>query len=180
MKRELKPGTVLIPCPAVIVSVGDETESNLITLSWVANLCSNPPRMGIGVVPKRHSYGLLKRIGDFVINVPSKNQIEGTVICGTRSGRDIDKFEATGFTPKPSTQITSPMISECPLNIECRTWKIIEVGSHHLFIADVVAAHIDEKVLNKDGTPDLTKMGLFTYNPLVGQYWIVNEYLRDR
>ncbi len=180
LKRELKPGTVLIPCPAIIVSVGDEKESNLITLSWAANLCSRPPRMGIGVVPKRHSYGLLKRVGDFVINVPSRDQIEAVVLCGTRSGRDVDKFEATGFTSSPSTQITSPMIEECPLNIECKTWKIIEVGSHHLFIADVVAAHIDEKVCNPEGEPDLEKMALFTYNPLVGQYWAVNKFLRDR
>lgn len=180
MKREIKPGTVLIPCPAVIVSVGDETETNLITLSWVANLCSNPPRMGIGVVPKRHSYDILKRVGDFVINVPSKDLIGETVLCGTKSGRDLDKFEATGLTAKPSMQITSPMIAECPLNIECRTWKIIEVGSHHLFIGDVVAAHIDEQVLDEQGEPDLAKMGLFTYNPLVGQYWTVNEFLRDR
>ncbi len=180
MKRQIRPGTVLVPCPAAIISVGDEKESNLITLSWVGNLCSKPPRMGIGVVPKRHSYGLLKRIGDFVINVPSRDQIEATVLCGTKSGRDVDKFTATGLTPKPSTLITSPMISECPLNIECRTWKIIEVGSHHLFIGDVVAAHIDEKVLNDEGEPDLKKMALFTYNPLVGQYWAVNEFLRER
>lgn len=180
MKRELKAGTVLVPCPAVIVSVGDEKETNLITLSWVANLCSNPPRMGIGVVTKRHSYGLLKRIGDFVINVPSRSQIKETVICGSKSGRDIDKFEVTGFTPKPSTKITSPMISECPLNIECRTWKIIEVGAHHLFIGDVVAAHIDEEMLDDEGKPDLAKMKLFTYNPLVGQYWAVNKFLRNR
>ena len=180
LKRELKPGTVLVPCPAAIISVGDETESNLITLSWVANLCSKPPRMGIGVVPKRHSYGLLKRIGDFVINIPSQDQLEATVLCGTQSGRDVDKFEATGLTPQPSMQITSPMIRECPLNIECRTWKIVEVGSHHLFIGDVVAAHINEEVLNTEGEPDLAKMAIFTYNPLVSQYWAVNEFLRNR
>lgn len=168
-----------MPCPAALISVGDETEKNIITLSWIANLCSRPPRMGIGIVPKRHSYGLLKRIGDFVINIPSKEHIEAVVICGTKSGRAIDKFDVTGFTPMPSTQITSPMIAECPLNIECKIWKVIEVGSHHLFIGDVVAAHIDDYVLDEKGEPDLAKMKLITYNPLVGQYWAVNEYLRE-
>jgi flavin reductase (DIM6/NTAB) family NADH-FMN oxidoreductase RutF len=175
VKQQKKWGTVMVPCPVVLVSVGDETEANIITLSWAANVCSKPPRMVIGVRSERHSFGLLKRIGDFVINIPSANHLKAVVLCGTKSGQTVDKFKATGFTKQPSTEITSPMIAECPLNIECKTWKIIELGSHHLFIGDVLNVHIDEPVLTENGKVDLKKMNLFTYNPLVGQYWSLGQ-----
>lgn len=178
MKRELKPRTVMVPCPVALVSVGDEQKTNIITISWAANVSSRPPRMGISVVPKRHSYGILKRVGDFVINIPSKDLVEAAVTCGTKSGRDIDKFKTCNFTPKPSKQITSPMIADCPLNIECKTWKVIELGSHHLFIGDVVAVHIDEDILDEEGEPDLTKFSVFAYMPLVMEYWVVDSFLR--
>lgn len=171
----MKWGTVMVPCPVVLVSVGDETEANIITLSWAANVCSKPPRMVVGVRPERHSFSLMQRIGDFVINIPSANHLEAVSLCGTKSGKTVDKFEATGFTKQPSTKITSPMITECPLNIECKTWKVIELGSHHLFIGDVVNVHIDDAVLTEDGKVDFVKMNLFTYNPLVGQYWSLGQ-----
>ena len=179
MKQQKKWGTVMVPCPAVLVSVGDETEANIITLSWAANVCSKPARLAIGVRPERHSYNLLQRTGDFVINVPSAELLKAVVLCGTQSGKTVDKFAATGLTPQASTQITSPMIAECPLNIECKTWKIIELGSHHLFIGNVVNVHIDEAVLTDEGKVDLQKMNLFTYNPLVGQYWSLGEQLEQ-
>jgi flavin reductase (DIM6/NTAB) family NADH-FMN oxidoreductase RutF len=179
MKRELKPGTVLVPCPVVLVSVGDKEEQNIITISWTANMSSRPPRMGIGVVPQRHSYDLLKRIGDFVLNIPSANQIESAVLCGTKSGQTINKFEACQFTPSPSTQIISPMIAECPINIECKTWKVVEVGSHHWFIGDVRAVHINHDKLDEVGEPNMEKLSIIAYIPLVGQYWLVNQFLRE-
>ena len=177
MKHQKKWGTVMVPCPAVLVSVGDVAESNIITLSWAANVCSRPPRMAIGVRPERHSYAILRRTGDFVINIPSANHLKAVILCGTQSGKTIDKFKATGFTPQPSTKITSPMIAECPLNIECKTWKIVEIGSHDLFIGDVVNVHIDDEVLTAEGKVNLEKMKLFTYNPLVGQYWSLGQKL---
>ena len=178
MKRELRPGTVMVPCPVTLVSVGDEREANIITLSWAANISSRPPRMAVGVRPERYSYSILKRVGDFVINIPSTDFIEAAVTCGTKSGRDTNKFEACNFTAKPSLHISSPMIAECPLNIECKTWKVVEVGSHHLFIGDVVAVHIDEEVLDKDGEPDLSKLNIFAYIPLTREFWAVNKFLR--
>jgi flavin reductase (DIM6/NTAB) family NADH-FMN oxidoreductase RutF len=177
MKQQKRWGTVMVPCPAVLVSVGDEAEANIITLSWAANVCSKPPRMAIGVRPERYSYALLQRTGDFVINIPSAEHLNAVVLCGTQSGKTIDKFKATGFTPQPSTKINSPLIEECPLNIECKTWNVFELGSHHLFIGDVMNAHIDEKVLTVEGKVDLSKMNLFTYNPLVGQYWSLGQKL---
>ncbi len=178
VKRTQKWGTVLVPCPVALVSVGDGTKANIITISWTANLSSRPPRIGISVVPKRHSYDLLQRFGNFVINIPSADQMDAVMICGTKSGKNINKFEATGFTPISSTKISSPMISECPLNIECKTWKVIEVGSHHLFIGDVVVVHIDEAVLDANGEPDLTKFAIPAYLPLVREFWAVNQFLR--
>lgn len=178
LKRELNPGTVLVPCPVALVSVGDEKEKNIITISWTANVSSRPPRMAISIVPKRHSFGLLKRIEDFVINIPSKDLIEAAVTCGTKSGRSIDKFRECNFSAEPSSKITSPRIAECPLNIECKTWKVIEVGSHHLFIGDVVAVHIDEDVLDAEGEPDLKKFTVIAFMPLTRQYWTVDSFLR--
>ncbi len=180
MKQEHKPATVLVPCPAVLVSVGNEMGANIITLSWVANVCSKPPQIAIGVRPNRHSFGLLEQIGDFVVNVPSEDLLEAVITCGTKSGRSIDKFATCNLTPEPSSKVTSPRIKECPLNIECKTLQVIELGAHHLFVGEVLAWHIDDKVLDEDGEPDIAKMRLITYNPLVGQYWSLGTHLRGR
>ncbi|MFX0168505.1 MAG: flavin reductase family protein [Candidatus Hodarchaeota archaeon] len=178
MKHEIKPTTAMVPCPAVLVSVGDKEETNIITISWAANVCSNPPRVVISVRPDRHSYALLQRTGDFAINIPATDQLGAVILCGTKSGKTVDKFKATGFTPQASTEIASPIIAECPLNIECKTWKVIELGSHHLFIADVLKIHINKDVLNEKGRVDLGKLNLLTYNPLVGQYWSLGHQLQ--
>jgi flavin reductase (DIM6/NTAB) family NADH-FMN oxidoreductase RutF len=180
MKQEHKPATVLVPCPAVLVSVGNEMSANIITLSWVANVCSKPPQIAIGVRPQRHSFGLLGQIGDFVVNVPSEDLLEAVVTCGTKSGRSIDKFTTCNLTPEPSSKVTSPRIKECPLNIECKTRQVVELGAHHLFVGEVLTWHIDEAVLDAEGEPDLAKMKLFTYNPLVGQYWSLSSHLQGK
>jgi len=170
MKQLIDPGTVMVPCPVVLVSVGDKEKANIITLSWAANVCSEPPMIAIGVRTKRHSFELLRRAGDFVVNVPSKSLLKAVVICGTKSGRDIDKFKVCKLTPQPSLKVKSPGIAECPLNIECKTQQIVELGSHHLFIGQVEAVHIDDKVLTAKGEPSAAKMGLFVFLPLTGEY----------
>ena len=178
MKRELKPTTALIPCPVVLLSVDGPDRSNIITLSWAANVCSNPPTVVVGIRPERYSYNLVKAAGEFVLNIPSSDSIEGTVFTGTKSGKDHDKFAEGGFTPEHASKVKAPMIKECPINIECKTREIIPLGAHHLFIADVVAVHIDEKSLGKDGRFDASTTELFTYLPLNGQYWTLGDKLR--
>lgn len=171
MKRQLNPRTAVVPCPVVLLSVAGEDRPNIITLSWVANVCSKPPTVVAGIRPERHSYDLVKEAGEFVLNIPSTEQIEGTKFAGSRSGREYDKFVEAGFTPEPATMVDAPMIKECPINIECRTTQIISLGAHDLFIAEVVAVHIDDSTLDEKGDFDASKITLFTYLPLNGEYW---------
>jgi flavin reductase (DIM6/NTAB) family NADH-FMN oxidoreductase RutF len=178
MKREMKPTTALVPCPVVLLSVYGPDRPNIITLSWAANVCSNPPTMVVGIRPERYSYNLVKSAGEFVLNIPSTNLIEGTVFVGTKSGRDYDKFSECGFTPEPASKINAPMIKECPISIECKIRNIIPLGAHDLFIVEVVSIHIDESVLDEKGRFDASKTELFTYLPLNGQYWALGEKLR--
>ena len=175
MKREINPGTVMVPCPVVLLSVDGPDRPNIITLSWAANVCSKPPTMVVGIRPERHSYDLVKNAGEYVLNIPSVDQLEGTVFAGSKSGRDFDKFSECGFTPERASKINAPMIKECPINIECKTKQIVPLGAHDLFIAEVVTAHIDESVLDEKGRFDASKSTLFTYLPLNGQYWSLGE-----
>jgi flavin reductase (DIM6/NTAB) family NADH-FMN oxidoreductase RutF len=175
MKREINPGTVMVPCPVVLLSVDGPDRPNIITLSWAANVCSKPPTMVVGIRPERHSYDLVKNAGEFVLNIPSVEQLEGTVFAGSKSGRDFDKFSECGFTSEPASKIKAPIIKECPINIECKTRQIVPLGAHDLFIAEVVTAHIDESVLDEKGRFDASKTTLFTYLPLNGQYWSLGE-----
>lgn len=178
MKREIKPTTALMPCPVVLLSVSGPDRPNIITLSWAANVCSSPPTMVVGIRPERYSHDLVKTAGEFVLNIPSAELIEGTVFAGTKSGRDYDKFSECGFTPESASKIKQPMIKECPINIECRIRNIVPLGVHDLFIVDVLSVHIDESVLDENDKFDASKTNLFTYLPLNGQYWTLGEKLR--
>jgi len=178
MKKLMNPTTALVPCPVVLLSVAGEDKPNVITLSWAANICSRPPSIGIGIRPSRFSYDMVKLAGEYVINIPGSDLIEGTKFCGTKSGRDYDKFTECGFTPVPATKVNAPLIKECPINLECRTTEIVNVGAHDLFIAEIVAVHIDEDVLNEVGRLDTSKASLFTYLPLTGEYWKLGERLQ--
>jgi len=177
MKREMNPTTAMVPCPIVLLSVSGPDRPNIITLSWAANVCSKPPTMVIGIRPERHSYDLVKDAGEYVLNIPSSDQIEGTIFAGTKSGRKYDKFSECGFTPEPASKIKAPMIKECPISIECKTREIVPLGAHDLFIADVLSVHIDESVLDDEGRFDTSKANLFTYLPLNGQYWTLGKKL---
>jgi flavin reductase (DIM6/NTAB) family NADH-FMN oxidoreductase RutF len=173
----MNPGTVVVPCPVVLLSVAGEDRPNIITLSWVANVCSKPPMIVVGIRPERHSHNLVKDAGEFVLNIPSSEQIEGTEFAGTKSGRNHDKFTEGGFTPEPATKVNAPMVKECPINIECKTTQIIPLGSHDLFVAEVVAVHVNESTLNEKGRFDASKTSLFTYLPLNGQYWTLGKQI---
>jgi flavin reductase (DIM6/NTAB) family NADH-FMN oxidoreductase RutF len=173
----MNPGTAIVPCPVVLLSVAGEDRPNIITLSWVANVCSKPPTIVAGIRPERHSYNLVKKAGEFVLNIPSIELIEGTEFAGTKSGRDFDKFAECGFTTEPAIKVNAPMIKECPINIECKTTQVIPLGAHDLFIAEVVAIHVNESALNEKGRFDASKTSLFTYLPLNGQYWALGKQI---
>ncbi|MFW9918056.1 MAG: flavin reductase family protein [Candidatus Thorarchaeota archaeon] len=167
--------TALVPCPVVLLSVRGEDRPNIITLSWAANICSNPPSIAVGIRPNRHSYDLVKDAGEFVLNVPGKGQFDAAVFCGSKSGKDFDKFEECGLTAVPASKVDAPMIGECPISLECKTTQIVNVGVHDLFIAEVVAVHIDESVLDENDRFDASKADLFVYLPLNAQYWSVGD-----
>ena len=149
MKQDWKPGTMIYPLPAVLVSCGsNESEYNIITVAWTGTICTNPPMCYISVRPERHSYSILKKNMEFVINLTTKDMAFATDWCGVRSGKDHNKFEEMKLTPGKSTVINAPIIEESPLCIECRAKEIISLGSHDMFIADVVNVKADDKYLN--------------------------------
>lgn len=148
-KRVQKPSTALYPLPVVLVSCGKGARANIITLAWAGTICSDPPMVGLGIRPSRHSFELIKEEEAFVVNVPRAGQVQMVDYCGMVSGRDTDKWEACGFTQKAGVDVDVPMIAECPVNIECSLKEIVPLGSHHLFIGEVTAVQVDVDVLDE-------------------------------
>ena len=149
-KQEWKPGNMLYPLPAVMVSCADKKgNSNILTVAWAGTVCTNPPMVSISVRPERYSYPILKETGEFVINLTTKELAFATDYCGVKSGRDVDKFKEMGLTPIPASEVKAPMIKESPVNIECKVRQILPLGSHDMFLADVVAVHADEKYMDE-------------------------------
>lgn len=175
VKQNWKPGTMIYPLPAVLVSCGNEpAEYNIITVAWVGTICTNPPMCSISVRPERHSYPILKKNMEFVINLTHKEMAYATDWCGVNSGRDYNKFEAMRLTPGKAAVVGAPVIDESPLCIECRVREIISLGSHDLFIADVVNVQADEKYIDAGtGAFDLQKAGLLAYSH--GKYYELGE-----
>ncbi len=169
------PTTALYPVPAVLVSCGVDSEANIITLAWVGTLCSDPALIGIGVRPSRHSHKLIEEVRQFVVNLPTADQVEWVDYCGTVSGRDEDKWSACGFSPVSGTDVQVPLIAECPVNIECRLRQTFRLGSHDLFIGEVVAVQVDEEVLDERGELDIAKARPLAY--VNGYYRRVGELL---
>ena len=174
----MPPHTAVVPCPVALLSVAGDEKPNIITISWVVNVCSKPPSVVVGIRPQRHSHALVRKAGDFVLNIPSTNQIDEVEFCGSKSGREYDKFTECKFTPIPSSKIKSPMIKECGINLECITTKSLNLGVHDLFIAEIVAVHMDEAILDEKGKLDPSQMHLFTYLPPIGEYWALGKHLR--
>lgn len=164
MKQDWKPGTMIYPLPAILVSCGSTVEEyNLITVAWTGTLCTNPPMCYISVRPERHSYAIIKKNMEFVLNLTTEDMAFATDWCGVRSGRDYDKFEEMKLTPGKATIVSAPIVEESPLNIECRVKEIISLGSHDMFIAEVVNVRADERYLN----PQTGKFELSESHPLV-------------
>ncbi len=156
---------MIYPLPAVIVSCGTERKSNFLTVAWTGTLCTNPPMCYISVRPERFSYQLIKERMEFTINLTTEAMARATDWAGVRSGRDFDKWEATGLTPQPGVKVACPAIAESPLNIECRVKEILSLGSHDMFIADVVNVMADEDLIDpQTGAFDLSRAGLINYS----------------
>lgn len=174
-KQVWKPGTMLYPVPAVMVSCKYKDIENIITISWVGTVCTNPPMVSISVRPERYSYNLIKESGEFVINVPNRKLTFAADFCGVKSGKDIDKFEFLKLNKEKASKVDVPIIMESPLSLECKVKNILELGSHHMFIAEVVAVDVDEDLIDKGGKLHLDKAELICYNH--GQYFVPNEAL---
>ena len=172
-----KGSALLAPLPAVLVSVGaTEEEYNLFTVAWTGTVCTNPPMCYISVRPERHSYEIIRRTGEFVINLTTSRLARATDWCGVRSGRDYNKFREMGLTPIPATQVAAPVVAESPVSIECRVRQIVPLGSHDMFIADVVNVLVDEEYIDPEsGKFDLQRADLIAYSH--GEYFRLGDVI---
>ena len=167
-KIDFKPGNMLYPLPAVLVTVRDaEGRDNMLTIAWVGTVCTNPPMLYISVRPERYSYHALKDSGEFEVNLTTADMARAVDYCGVRSGKDVDKFEVTGLTRRDAAKVNVPVIEDSPVNIECRVRDVLELGSHHMFLADVVHVTVDDRYMGEKGTFHLERA-----NPLVYSHGI--------
>lgn len=174
MKQTWKPGNMVYPLPAVLVTVTDgEGNDNVITIAWTGTICTNPALAYISVRKERHSYDMLKKTGEFVINLTTEDLVFATDFCGVRSGRDMDKFKEMNLTKEEATYVKAPMIKESPVNIECKVIEVKEYGSHDMFVAEVMAVHADEEYMDETGKFDLSKANPIVYSH--GEYYTMGE-----
>ena len=177
MEKQLwKPGNMLYPLPVVMVSVTDgQGHDNIITVAWAGTICSDPPMLSVSVRPERHSYAMMKETGEFVVNLVTEELVYATDYCGVKSGRDVDKFREMKLTRLPGTQVKAPLIGESPVNLECKVTQVIPLGSHDMFLAEIVAVHADRQYMDENG-----KFHLELAKPVVyshGSYLATGEKL---
>lgn len=173
-KKEFDGSTMLSPLPAVMVSVGTFEKSNVITIAWCGIVSSKPARTYISVRPDRHSYGILKETKQFVINLTTKSLCASADYCGIRSGRDVDKFAELGLTKQRANKVDTPLIEQSPINLECKVFEELDLGSHTMFLADIVAVDVDESIM-VDGKIDFEKAELIAYQH--GEYYTIAKHL---
>ncbi len=172
MKKQIGVHERLYPNPVVLVSSSYEEIANIITLAWVGTVCSNPPLISISIRPSRFSHKLIKQSKEFVINIPSEAQIDICQYCGSKSGEEFDKFKKLNLTKGKSKKINTPSITECPINIECKVKDIISLGTHDLFIGEVLATSSDAELVYEDGDIDYDKLNTLTY--CMGKYYKIS------
>lgn len=169
MKQQWKPGTMIYPLPALLVSCGDEDADNIFTAAWTGTVCTDPAMCYISVRPERYSYELIRRNMEFTLNLTTEAMARATDWCGVRSGRDYDKWAETGLTREKGEMVSCPSVAESPVNIECRVKQILPLGSHDMFLAEVLCVRADERLIDPDsGAFRLEKAGLIAYSH--GQY----------
>ena len=165
MSRQVwKGSTLLNPEPPVLVSCGSAGAANLITVGWCGTICTQPSMVSISVRPERYSHHLIKESGEFVINLPTESLVRAVDWCGVKSGRDVDKFSAMHLTPSPAAKVGTVLVEESPVNLECKVTQVIPLGSHDLFLAEVVAVDVDERLLDESGKLCLNKANLIVYS----------------
>ena len=175
-KQHWKPGNMLNPVPAVMVSVTDkEGKSNIITVAWAGTVCTNPPMVSISVRPSRFSYQILEETGEFVINLTNESLVKACDYCGVVSGRDVDKFAKTRLTPIPMEHVHAMGIDESPVNMECKITEKRELGSHTMFIAEVVGVTVDDQYMDETGKFHINESSLVMYSH--GEYFALGKKL---
>ena len=175
-KIDFKPGNMLYPLPAVLVTVADKQgKTNIFTVAWAGTVCTNPPMVSISVRKERFSHAMLLDTGEFVINLTTEKLAYATDYCGVRSGKDVDKFKEMKLTCVEASQVNCGMIGESPVNIECKVVKTEKLGSHHMFLAQVVAVHADEDYMDENGRFDLNSAHPMVYSH--GTYYGVGKQL---
>ena len=175
-KQIWKPGTVLYPVPAVMVSCGSmDGEKNIITIAWTGIVNSDPAKTYISVRPERHSFDMIKNSGEFVINLTNKKLVRACDYCGVVSGRDKDKFKEMGLTPFKSSVVSAPSIYESPVNIECKVENIIPLGTHHMFLAKIVSVSVSDEYFDETGKFNFNDSEPVCYSH--GCYYSIGEYL---
>jgi len=176
-KQIWKGGNMVYPVPAVMVSVGNKAgQTNIFTVAWTGNICTNPPMVYISVRPERYSYEFIEETGEFVLNLTTEKLVRATDFCGVRSGRDIDKWTECGLTKEKAAKLEyAPLIKESPVNIECRVKQSLDLGSHRMYIADVLSVDADEAYLDEKGSFRLDKADLIAYSH--GDYMSLGEKL---
>ncbi len=174
-KLAWKGGTLLAPVPAVMVSCGDMENSNIITAAWCGIMCSDPPKTYVSVRPSRYSYEIIKEKRELAINLTTEQLVRACDYCGIKSGKDVDKFEKTHLTKEKGQAVSCPIIKESPLSLECKVSEIIPMGSHDVFICDIVATDVDDSLVDGTGKLHLEKAGLITYSH--GKYYKLGKEL---
>lgn len=170
-----KPGALLSPVPAALVSCGTLEHPNLITIGWTGIACTSPAMTYVSIRPERYSHSIIEQSGEFVINLTTEAMVRAVDFCGVRSGRDIDKFAACALTPAPCSQIDAPLVQQAPVSIECVVKQILRLGSHDMFLSEIVAVQVEESLLDKNGRLALDRAQLAAYAH--GTYYALGKQL---
>lgn len=178
MKFSIEPDTILAPLPAIMVSCGTMKSANITTVAWTGIINSNPPLVYVSLRNTRKSHEIIKDKGEFVINIPNKDLVWQVDFCGTKSGKNVDKFTEAKLDKEPAKIVKAPLIKQCPINIECKVIEIKQLGSHDMFIAEIVNVNADEEYKMENGKLNYEKMNLVSY---MGQeYFVQNKKISDR
>lgn len=176
-KQHWKGSTLLAPVPSVLVTCGEDEKANIITIGWVGIAASHPPKLYISVRPERYSYNIIKENGVFCVNIPTADMVKAVDFCGVKSGKDVDKFAHCNFTKSDCIEINCSSIEECPINLECKVAQVIPLGSHDMFLADIVAVNVNEALVDDKGRLMLEKANLITYAH--GDYFDIGKKIGD-
>ena len=173
MKKQLAPGALLAPVPVVLISCGTVEKPNVFTVAWAGTVCTHPPMISISVRPGRFSYPLIKESGEFVLNLPSASMARAVDLCGVKSGREVDKFALCGLTAVPAAGVSAPAVEECPVRFSCKVKSVTPLGTHDLFLAEIVSIEADEALFEENGSLALEKADLLAYSH--GEYYTLGK-----